>query len=473
MDSQKDKLQASVSSYWEEFILPTLMRYIEIPAKSPAFDPEWEKNGYIDQVVELAVEWVKSRKVPGLDIEVLKAANKTPLIVLHRKKDVSRSDDTQILLYGHLDKQPEMTGWAPDLGPWKAVRKGSKLYGRGGADDGYALFACVCALEQCIQKNIALPDLRILIELSEESGSVDLPYYVENHKDALGNPDLVICLDSGAANYEQLWMTTSLRGLVNGTLRVDVTREGVHSGDASGIVPSSFRIAREILSRLEDSKSGKILEDSFRCAIPKERILQADKVSETIGAQVFTKYPFLEGTTPIDKNYSELLLNRTWRPALEVIGADGLPPSKSAGNVMRPFTALKLSLRLPPLVDAKEASLRLKTLLEANPPYGAKVCYTIEDAATGWNAPETSPKLASLLEQSSNTYFGKNALALGEGGSIPFMGMLGKAFPNAQFVITGVLGPESNAHGPNEFLEVEYAKKLNCCVIDILSAYSA
>lgn len=455
----------TVDQYWENQIIPRLMEYIEIPAKSPAFDPKWQENGYIEKALQLVEKWIETRNIPGLKKEVLRAESRTPLLLL----ELSGELDYEVLMYGHLDKQPEMMGWEPDLGPWKAVRRGEKLYGRGGADDGYAVFASICAVEQLIAAGTKKPNIKIAIELSEESGSEDLPFYFKNFSDKFGSPQLVICLDSGAGNYQQMWSTTSLRGLVSGVLTVNVLNEGVHSGDASGIVPSSFRVAREILNRLEDPKTGKILPAEFQVEIPEERIAQAERAAATLGDNTFKKFPFNKQTQPMNDSHVELILNRTWRAALSVTGAEGLPEIESAGNVLRPFTSLKLSLRLPPTLDAQKAAQQLKQLLEKEPPYNATVSYELEDAASGWNAPAVSEKLEEIVQEASKTYYGYEALAMGEGGSIPFMGMIGEAFPQAQFVITGVLGPNSNAHGPNEFIHVEYAKKLTACMFHVLN----
>lgn len=456
---------SSVDNYWEKNIIPPLMEYIEIPAKSPAFDPEWEQNGFIEKALNLAEAWVESRKIPGLKKEVLRVPGRTPLLLLELHGD----HNYHVLMYGHLDKQPEMVGWSEGLQPWKAVRRGDKLYGRGGADDGYAVFASLCAIEHLFKYQISRPHIKVAIELSEESGSEDLPYYFENFSEKFGSPDLVVCLDSGAGNYEQFWTTTSLRGLVSGTLKVQVLNEGVHSGDASGVVPSSFRIARLLLDRIENRETGEIIPSVFKAEIPEERRQQAQKASLVLKEQVYKKFPFTDNMQPSQKDLTELVLNRTWRAALSITGAEGLPEISKAGNVLRPSTTLKLSLRLPPTVDAKLAAKSLKTLLEENPPYSAKVEYTLEDAASGWNAPAMTPHLVKLLDEASSVFYTQPALAMGEGGSIPFMGMLGETFPKAQFVITGVLGPNSNAHGPNEFIHVEYAKKLTACIFHILA----
>lgn len=458
-------LLSSVDKYWEDTILPTLMEYIEIPAKSPAFDPEWKSKGQLHRALQIVEDWVDSRKISYLKKEILEEPGRTPLLLL----DIPGHYDYQVLMYGHLDKQPEMTGWSEGLDPWKAVRKGDKLYGRGGADDGYAVFSSVCAIEHLIKSKNPRPHIKVAIEFSEESGSEDLPYYFDKFADQFGTPQLIICLDSGAGNYEQFWTTTSLRGLISGTLKVDVLDEGVHSGDASGIVPSSFRIARMLLNRIENVDTGEVFPPVFQAEVPPQRLAQIERTSRVLNESTFKRFPFAGTTAPVSSEPKTLMLNRTWRAALSVTGSAGLPEPTKAGNVLRPSTTLKLSLRLPPTVDATKAGSELKNILEKNPPYHAKVEFKIDDMATGWDAPSMSTQLENLIQDASMKFYKKEALALGEGGSIPFMGMLGEKFPKAQFVITGVLGPNSNAHGPNEFIHIEYAKKLTACMAYILN----
>jgi acetylornithine deacetylase/succinyl-diaminopimelate desuccinylase-like protein len=250
-----------------------------------------------------------------------------------------------------------------------------------------------------------------------------------------------------------------------------VLNEGVHSGDASGIVASSFRILRQLLERVEMAADGVISAPEFNVTIPDSRLDQARRAAEVLGVQVYTRFPFVNGMRPANKNPTELILNRTWRPTLSVIGADGLPALADAGNVLRPRSAVKLSLRLPPTCDADTASRKLQSLLEEDPPYGARVSFKPDWNATGWHAPELAPWLEQSLDQASRHYFGQPAMYMGEGGTIPFMGMLSKQFPGAQFLITGVLGPQANAHGPNEFLHIPTAKKLTACVAEVIAEH--
>lgn len=454
-----------VADLWDESIVPSLVEYIRIPNKSPLFDADWQRHGYMDDAVALAESWCRGHLPTGGDLEVVRLSGRTPLLFL----EIPGEADGNVLLYGHLDKQPEMNGWRDGLGPWLPVLEDDKLYGRGGADDGYAVFASLAAILALQEQGVPHPRCCVMIECCEESGSLDLPHYVDVLAPRIGAPDLVICLDSGCGNYDQLWLTTSLRGLIGGELRVEVLTEGVHSGDASGIVPSSFRIARELLSRLEDPASGEILPRNFNADIPAHRVEQAQCAAEILGAGVYSKFPFSSGVSSAGSDRVNLILNRTWRPALEVTGADGLPPLERAGNVLRPYTALKLSLRLSPTTDAVVAAAALQILLERDPPYGAHVSFVAEQSASGWDAPAMTESLVASVDGASRRFFGLPAVYMGEGGTIPFMAMLGCRFPEAQFLITGVLGPHSNAHGPNEFLHLPTAKRVTCCIAQVLT----
>ncbi|HEX9794800.1 MAG TPA: M20/M25/M40 family metallo-hydrolase [Planctomycetota bacterium] len=454
-----------VDGVWEDSILPELHDYILIPNKSPLFDPQWREKGHMDRAVRLIEKWCRARDIPGLTVEVVQHGDRTPVILMEVPGDSERT----VLLYGHLDKQPEMTGWRAGLDPWRPVREGDKLYGRGGADDGYAAFASLTAIEGLRKHGGRHARCVVLIEACEESGSYDLPHYIDALAERIGSPDLVVCLDSGCGDYERLWSTTSLRGMLVGNLRVDVLEEGVHSGDASGVVPSSFRILRQLIGRLEAAATGAIRED-FRVAIPAARAAQAATCAAVLGA-VSDKFPFVAGVQPMTADPVEQVLARTWQPALSVTAAAGLPALADGGNVLRPFSAVKLSLRIPPSLDAKAAARRLEELLLSDPPYGAGVSWEPEKAGPGWDAPALASWLGDAVAEASETYFGNAPAYMGEGGSIPFMGMLGEKFPDAQFLITGVLGPHSNAHGPNEFLHVPTGKKLTCCVAEVLQAH--
>ena len=462
---------AAADRIWEQEILPALDQYIRIPNRSPTFDAGWQQAGHMDRAVELIAGWCKQQPLSGLTVEVVRLPGRTPLIYMEVAGSPGAASQDTVLLYGHLDKQPEMTGWRDGLSPWTPVRQGDKLYGRGGADDGYSAFASLTALRLLAEQNTPHARCVILIEACEESGSYDLPAYIEALAARIGSPSLVVCLDSGCGNYDQLWMTTSLRGLVSGNLNVEILNEGVHSGDASGIVPSSFRILRSLLSRVEDENTGEIRIPELHADVPPERVNQAGATASALGVEVYSKFPWVSGARPVSDHHHELILNRTWRPALSITGIEGIPDLASAGNVLRPRTTVKLSLRVPPRVEPRRATEILKQVLERDPPYGAKVRFDGEKASVGWDAPPLAPWLERAAQKASAAFFGRPAMAMGEGGSIPFMGMLGEKFPAAQFLITGLLGPESNAHGPNEFLHIPAGKKLTCCVAEVIAQH--
>ena len=480
---EADALAAFAERTWDEEIVPALTRYIAIPAKSPMFDADWAANGHLERVITEAASWVESRQIAGLELEVVRIEGRTPVIFFEvpaTKAGGNAPDAPTICLYGHLDKQPEFNGWRNDLGPWTPKYTDGLLYGRGGADDGYAVYASITAIMALDRLGIPRPRCVGIIESCEESGSFDLPAYLDVLRPRLGQVGLVVCLDSGAGNYDQLWLTTSLRGMVSGVLKVEILTEGVHSGDSSGLVPSSFRVLRQVLDRLEDSQTGELLPQSFHCEIPAERIEQTRATAAILGNEVWKRFPWACGADglavlPTTTDPMQALLNRTWKPTLSVTGADGFPELKNAGNVLRPYTAFKLSLRLPPLIDGNAAAVRLKTLLEDNAPYNAKVTFSADgragaQGATGWNAPSLAPWLETALNSASRAHYGAPCGYIGQGGTIPLMSMLQQGFPAAQMMVCGVLGPKSNAHGPNEFLHVPYGKKLTAAVAQVMAA---
>ncbi len=467
-----------VSRQWDGDILRQLKDYIAIPAKSPGFDKDWAAHGHIETVVRNAATWVEAQKVEGLKLEIVRLPGRTPVLFFEVPATRAASEGAAtVLMYGHLDKQPEFSGWRADLGPWTPTYEDGKLYGRGGADDGYAVYASIAALQAVKAQKLPHPRIVGLIETCEESGSYDLLPYVDALRPRLGDVGLVICLDSGAGNYDQLWLTTSLRGMASGTLKVQVLTEGVHSGDASGLVPSSFRIMRQVLDRLEDSATGRLLPASFHCEVPADRLAQARATAAILGEEVYKRFPWAHydcgGSTvfalPTTTDPLQALLQRTWAPTLSVTGAEGLPSLQDAGNVLRPYTAFKLSLRLPPLVDAAQAVQSLKALLEDNAPYQAVVTFEPGGAATGWNAPPATSWFEQALNAASQAHFGAPCGYIGQGGTIPLMNMLSEGFPKAQMMVCGVLGPRSNAHGPNEFLHVPSAKRLTAAVAEVIA----
>ncbi|MBI2212983.1 MAG: M20 family metallopeptidase [Acidobacteria bacterium] len=460
-----DEVKSEVGRFWDDEVIPTISKYIEIPNQSPLFDPSWRQTGHMAKAVELVRRWVLAQNIAGSRLEVFQDGERTPVLLL----EVDGASSDTVLLYGHLDKQPAMIGWEEGLGPWTPVLRDGRLYGRGSSDDGYAIFSVVSAIKALQTQKTPHARLVVLIECCEESGSLDLPYYVEKLADRIGTPSLVVCLDSGCGDYDALWCTTSLRGSIVGNLTVEILREGVHSGDASGVVPSSFRILRILLDRLEEASTGKIIPEWLWVDVPNDRMSEVRRAAEVLGSHMLEHYPFVSGAKPVTNDVVEMILNRTWRPMLAYTGQEGLPDLLQGGNVLRPRTALKLSLRVPPTLEATDLDTRLKKLFESDPPYGARVSFEPEKGGAGWNCPKLAPWLETSINEASRAFFGRDALSFGEGGSIPFMGMLSEKFPEAQFLVTGVLGPHSNAHGPNEFLHIQMGKSLTGCVARVIS----
>ena len=458
-----------VTSAWRDSILDRLQEYVRIPNKSPAFDPDWERHGYMDQAIELMAQWCRAQPVPGMRIEVRRLPGVTPLLLI----DVPGELPGCVLLYGHLDKQPEFTGWLPGLGPWEPVIRDGKLYGRGGADDGYAVFSSLTAIAALKAQKIPLARCVLMIEASEESGSIHLPAHLDALGTRIGEPSLVVCLDAECGNYDQLWSTTSLRGNLVGRLTVRVLTEGAHSGLASGIAPTPFRIIQQLLERIEDSVTGESRLAELHADIPNDRRAQIGVAAGVLGPHILDKIPFVAGARPLSTDPVELLINNTWRPTLAVTGADGLPPMHTAGNVLLPEIALKISLRLPPTVDASSASRAVRAALERDAPYGAQISFEPESSTGGWNASAFAPWFEQSMQRASRQVYGRDPVYFGGGGSIPFLRMLGERFPNTQFFVTGVLGPHSNAHGPNEFLHIDYATRLTECVSMVLADHGA
>jgi acetylornithine deacetylase/succinyl-diaminopimelate desuccinylase-like protein len=461
-------LSAHIAATWEESILERLVAYVRIPNKSPMFDSQWEAHGHMERAAQLMAEWCRAQPLAGMRVTLQRLAGRTPLLLA----DIPGELPGCVLLYGHMDKQPEFTGWLPGLGPWEPVIRDGRLYGRGAADDGYAVFSSLTAIAALKAQQIRLPRCVVLIEACEESGSVDLPAHLATLGDSLGEPSLVVCLDAECGNYEQLWCTTSLRGNLVGTLTVRVLTEGVHSGMGTGIAPTPFRILAQLLARLENPVTGDLLLDELQVDLPPDRRAQAVAAAQVLGGEVAGRLPWVAGAQPVSNDPAELIINSTWRATLAITGADGLPGVASAGNVLLPELSVKLSLRLAPTCDARRAEQAVRETLERDPPYGAQVRFEVGATTGGWNAPAFAPWLDESIGRASRAVYGRNAVHLGCGGTIPFMGMLGERFPQTQFFITGVLGPHANAHGPNEFLHLGYVQQLTACVSLVLADHA-
>ncbi|MPZ83939.1 MAG: M20/M25/M40 family metallo-hydrolase [Actinophytocola sp.] len=467
-------VRGTVERVWDDAVLTSLSEFVSIPALSPIFDEGWEASGHLDAAVEHVRRWLVARDIDGATAEILRLPGKSPVLLFDvPPTEGARADAGTALLYGHLDKQPPVGGWGDGLGPWTPVLRDGRLYGRGAADDGYSGYAATAAIEAVRAAGGPHARCVVLLETSEESGSPDLPDYLERYAGKLGEVSLVVCLDSGGQDYERLWLTTSLRGLVSTTVTVQVLASGQHSGMASGIVPSSFRIMRSLLDRLEDARTGEVLLSEMHGDVPPERLAEVKALADLAPGAAGKAFPLLEGMSPVSDDDVELMLNNSWRPTLSVIGGAGFPLPTEAGNVLRTETTFTLSFRLPPTADPKKALAALEKTLTTDVPYGAHVELSRSEDGPGWNAPATAPWLQSTLDSLGDRVFdGNPCLTIRLGGSIPFMGTLADHYPKAQFVVTGALSSDSNPHVPDEWLNIPHAKRVTEAVALILVAHA-
>lgn len=460
---------------FERDALPTLMQYATIPCQSPAFDSQWQENGQIDLATELIAAFARARNFAAADVTIHRLEGRTPLlcVTIEATSDDEESEDDRgtVVLYGHLDKQPPLGQWSEGLDPYAPVRRGDRLYARGVADDGYSAFSALLAVESLENGGVAHPRCVILIEASEESGSPDLDAYLDYLAPKLGHVELMICLDSGALTYDRLWLTTSLRGVLMTTVKVEVLERGMHSGVASGVVPSSFRVLRELLDRIEDSRTGEILPAALHCEIPSSVRSAADFVTQEVGDVALDGLPIVEGLRPLGTSAAERVIRRTWQPTLSVVGMAGIPTPDIAGSVLRASTTATLSIRIPPFVDAHAALEAVKNVLTTDVPHGARVTLSRFEAADGWASPEPSDWLARAINDASMAAFDAPPGFFGEGGTIPFLASLQKRYPAVQFVTTGVLGPNANAHGIDEMLDLPMAVGVTNAVATVLAAF--
>lgn len=470
-----DALESRIASIWNEKAQPALEAFVTRKALSPGFDAAWKQNGVLRQVCDEAAAFGHSL-FPSAEFEVVEDEGKSPSLIFSVPATGAfvATPEKTAFFYGHLDKQPEATGWSEGRGPWKPVVENGKLYGRGCADDGYSIYAALTAIRALEDEGIDHPRCTGFLETREESGSDDVEYYIGKHRARFGDPALVSVLDSSAGNYEQLWLTSTLRGALFGNLRVRVLENGMHSGSAGGVVPSSFDVIRILLDRISDPRTGDFKLKTFTPEIPSYRQEQVKATSETLKGFLY-EFHWAKGADghpvkPMRRGVFEAMLAQNWKPSLSVTGAEGLPPIPQAGNTQRAETDLHLSLRLPPSASPAAALAELTETLTENVPFNAAVSFTEASALPGWEAPQEADWFEKACDESSLAMWGKPALRIGEGGSIPILSYFEAQFPHAQFAVTGVLGPGSNAHAGDESLDIAYTKKFIVCVASLVAS---
>jgi len=456
-------------SIWEESIIPSLSEFIGIKALSPLFEPSWAELGELDATIDLFCKWLDQQGIVGMTYETYRIEDKSPVLLV----TIEGSGPGEAIFYSHLDKQPSNPDlWSEGLHPLKAVRIDPWLFGRGSIDDGYGGYLCATSIRLLQEQGIPHPRCTLLIETCEESGSFDLPPYLDLLSEELGSPDMIVVMDSGGPDYDHIWMTEALRGLVSGTLSVKVSHEGIHSGNSGGTIPSSFRIQRILLDRIEDSSSGKVLIPEMHIEIDQEIRQKAKSLAEVVGNSIWEQFPTVDTLESIADSTEDMILAMNWEPTLSIIGADGMPPVRVAGNVLRTNTDLKLSFRIPPGVDSEKAIEKAKQILESDPPFGSEVSFTPDSCADGFRAPSMEGKVRDAIEKASLSVTGLQPLATWTGGTIPFMAMMQGKYPDAMFLCTGPSGPGNNAHGPDEKMHIPSAKKLTVVLSATIAAIS-
>ena len=444
---------------FEPFFIKGLQEFVRVENLTPMVDPEYATNGLVQKAMECVDKWIQGLNIIGLKRHVIHPEGLNPLVVY--VVEPSEGCTKNIMMYGHLDKQPYGPGWEEGLSPTDPIIRGDFMYGRGSCDDGYSAFACMLAVKALQESGAKWPRVVLTLETEEESGSPCLLALLKEAEPLIGKPDAMFCMDSGALDYEQLWLTSSLRGVCIVELTVEGGKAGYHSGETGGIIPETFRVVRQLLNRLDDPETGEVCKE-FQVEVPDFKRQEAKFIAGKYGDKIYNKFDVHPGVQYMSQdNVEELYLNKAWRPNLSITGADGLPPCGIAGNVLRPKTTVKCSMRLVPTFDAHQANQIFEEKLTKNVPYNAKVTLKGGHAGSGWCQKQLEPWLQTAFEQSAQKFFdGTPVGTFGEGGSIPFLKELERKYPATQIVALGCCGPESNIHGPNEKINLVYVKKI-------------
>ncbi|CAD8186262.1 unnamed protein product [Paramecium pentaurelia] len=440
-----------IEYFTRDQILPSLADFVRIPNLSPQFDPQWQDNGLLDKASNHIVSWIEQQKIPNCKVEMLSIQGAPKAIHV----SIKAQNPITVFYYGHYDKQPHFPGWRDGFGPTIPVIEGHRMFGRGVADDGYAPYAAIAALQTLLSQGLEHPTIEMLFEGEEESGSNFLMQYFDLLE--LKRVDIMVALDSGSGDYERLWLTSSLRGSMKIDLCVKVLESPINTDDG-GNVPQALNIIRVLLNRLEDPVTGQV-HKSLQTIIP------ADRYEECLQSADLVQIEFSRQCDKMESCRVKQYINRNWKPAVSYIGQDGFPSTRKMIDQIIPELIIRLSIRLPPNKCAKEAANFVKQLLEKDPPFNANVTANIIAAGSGLNLKSFSPKLKDILNTASKLFFnGNESRVFHEGASIPFLNQLNQRSPQAEFLVLGVLGPDSNAHGANEMLDLNYMKGLIGCL---------
>ena len=465
-----DDLKLRVEYNIRHWALPWTKKFVAVPNTSKAFDPEWETNGRLETACQLCIEYAQAIQIEGIELEMHKDPGVSPLL-LGRVAPSKQVGSIRIVTYGHLDKQPyHSEEWEEGLHPTTPVEKNGYLYGRGAVDDGYNFFTVLAVLKAFQELRIPHDEFLLFYECNEESGCTDIAHYLNKLKEQIGAPDVMFCLDEGSVSNQMFSLSTSLRGALNFSLKVSVLEKSMHSGVASGIVPSSFRIARELLERIESGKTGEMVPE-LQVPVPEQKLKEASANAKLNGSGIHTSLCMCKGVQPVTLNLEELYLNNVWKAQMEVIGQGGIPSLAQAGNVLRDHTELLVSLRTPPTLSCTAAFDTIKNILTSQVPYNAKVEVEMESFGDGWFSGHLSAALISTVDKHSMEVFGNPALLYGSGCTIPFIHLIQQQLPKTLLLVTGADLPDSGIHGPNERLDIEFlvrfAKTFACILVDL------
>ncbi|MCQ2816841.1 MAG: M20/M25/M40 family metallo-hydrolase [archaeon] len=469
----KEEIKNYIENTFYSDLIPSLKNFIRIPSISKWFDPNWEKNQYLDQAGDLICTYAKNLQLKNSTIELLKDPGRSPFVFI----DVSSSrpnDDRTILMYCHLDKQPAGEGWDSDKGPFKPVIVDNKLYGRGAVDDGYAPFSAILAIKCCQELNIPTPRIILIVEGAEESDSLDLEYYFSKLKPIYGNISLFVAMDSNCEDNDHIWATTSLRGFASLKITIKSLSRKIQSDFYSGTVPDNYMILRKIIEKIR-AEDGTVLIDEFKYPedkIPERRQKEIKTLEEEVGEKYKQNIPLFNETKPLKEEIHELIMNNLWRPSASILGLDGINSKNDNDQLIDSLSAL-IEIRLPPYVDGKIGSEKVKEILKEFKPFNCEIECEMTGTDMGFDLLEKnfSLKLENILNNASNEFFGKKLCCTGSGVSVPFLTIFQQNYPEADIANLGIAGRDCCEHGPNEFVDLEVCKKFIMSLVYMLSRY--
>lgn len=418
--------------------LTTLAELVAIPSVSwDSFDPA-EGVRCAQAVKDYAAQLEFFESIEILTASLPSGTEQGRPAVLARRP--ARNGAPTVLLYAHSDVQPpgDSQEWQTD--PFVATRIGDRIFGRGAADDKAGIVSHVESIRALLKLQ---PDTNLgfvlFVEGEEEAGSPSFEAFLETYKEQL-KADVIIVADSTNYTAETPALTVSLRGNVTINVTVRTLDHALHSGMFGGAVPDAFLAFNSVISSC-------YAEDGS-CVIPGIQGYDM-KTPPYTEAQVRAESGVLENVQLIGRG---TILNRLWNePTLTVTGMD-IPPVSEASNTLLPSVRARLSLRIPPNVDATVAAENIIQFLHEHVPFGAEL--TCDDVNVGQGYQVADDEASEQVREAMALAWSAKVVDIGVGGSIPFIASFAEAFPAASVLVTGVEDPDSRAHSPNESLHV-------------------